>query len=238
MDAFQLLVDELGSADSKEAAVRSFLRYLLTAQTPHFAYLGFQRGPGEERVPFRAGSYPAAWITEYMAAELYSADPVVLQAATSAVPITWSLDLPLASASRGTTMELFERAAAHGIRSGYTVPIRSSLGHLATMTFASPLPWRQFEREVARMQSQFHLASFYFHAAIERILTPAERPMLTERERLCLALASQGLTTKESARTIKLSPRTVRFHLDNARAKLGAVNLSQAIVSATCAGVI
>ena len=223
---------------SKEAAVGSFLRFLAVAETHHFAYLGFQRGPSEERAPFRAGSYPSAWIEEYMNAGLYVADPVVLKAATSTVPISWSRDLPEPIDPHGKSAELFERAASHGIRSGYTVPIRSSIGHLATMTFASSLPWVRFEKEIARLQSQLHLASFYFHQAMERLLAPADGPLLTEREKLCLTLASQGMSTKESARAIDLSPRTVRFHQDNARLKLGATNLRQAIVNASCAGLI
>lgn len=238
MDAFQNLIEDLGTATFKEMAVLSLRAFLAASDTPHFAYLGFRRSPADRQAPVRAGSYPSAWIDEYMGADLYAADPVVLSAATSTVPISWSKDLPEPIDPHGRSTELFERAAAHGIRSGFTVPIRSGIGHLATMTFASPLPWARFEHEVARFQSQFHLASFYFHQAMERLLAPVNAASLTEREKLCLTLASQGLSMKEIARTIDLSPRTVRFHHDNARLKLGAANLRQAIVNATCLGLI
>ncbi|MER8428662.1 LuxR C-terminal-related transcriptional regulator [Mesorhizobium sp. M1403] len=41
------------------------------------------------------------------------------------------------------------------------------------------------------------------------------------------------LTVKRTAEILSLSPRTVRFHLDLARAKLGAKSLAHAVAIAT-----
>jgi DNA-binding CsgD family transcriptional regulator len=67
----------------------------------------------------------------------------------------------------------------------------------------------------------------------ERILTltapaPDAEVQLTARERDCLAWVSEGKSDWEISVILGLSESTVRFHVGNARAKLGAVNRAQA----------
>ena len=45
---------------------------------------------------------------------------------------------------------------------------------------------------------------------------------LTERQQQCLSLVAEGLSTKQIARTLRLSPSTVDNHLQTAIARLGA----------------
>jgi DNA-binding CsgD family transcriptional regulator len=52
---------------------------------------------------------------------------------------------------------------------------------------------------------------------------------LTEREKECLLWAAEGKTGWEIANIIRISERTVTFHLQNAVQKLGVVNRQQAI---------
>jgi DNA-binding CsgD family transcriptional regulator len=106
------------------------------------------------------------------------------------------------------------------------------------MTFASPLGADEFQQLLGRHKAELHLGAFHFHDAIERITAPARGANLTPRERTCLLFSSQGMSAKEIARALELSPRSVKFHHDNARVKLGATNLKQAISTATCIGLI
>jgi DNA-binding CsgD family transcriptional regulator len=50
-------------------------------------------------------------------------------------------------------------------------------------------------------------------------------PTLTPRERAALAQIVRGATSKEAARTLRISPRTVEFHRANVMRKLGAKNI-------------
>jgi LuxR family quorum sensing-dependent transcriptional regulator len=52
---------------------------------------------------------------------------------------------------------------------------------------------------------------------------------LTARERDCLAFVADGRTDWEVAELMGISESTARFHLNNARRKLGAVNRAQAV---------
>ena len=57
-------------------------------------------------------------------------------------------------------------------------------------------------------------------------------PVLTGRERAVLCAGRDGLTNGEIASLLGISVRTVRFHIENARAKLSATNRTTAIVTA------
>jgi DNA-binding CsgD family transcriptional regulator len=68
----------------------------------------------------------------------------------------------------------------------------------------------------------------------ERLLTLAEpvgpdEVHLTDRERDSLAWVAEGKSDWEIAVILGLSESTVRFHVDNGRRKLGAVNRTQAV---------
>jgi DNA-binding CsgD family transcriptional regulator len=237
-DRFQLLIERLEGSATEGDATSALGRYLRGIEIEHYAYLGFQgQGPAQPE-PYRTGCYPAAWIQEYMGDRLYAVDPVVLAATQSTVPVAWSSGRVSKDKAPKPVREMFERASGYGIRSGYTIPIRSSIGQLATMTFASPLGADEFQQLLTRHKAELHLGAFHFHDAIERITAPARGANLTPRERTCLLFSSQGMSAKEIARALELSPRSVKFHHDNARVKLGATNLKQAISTATCIGLI
>ena len=53
--------------------------------------------------------------------------------------------------------------------------------------------------------------------------------LLTPRERDCLAFVAEGKSDWEISVILKVSEATARFHVDNARRKLGAVNRAQAV---------
>ena len=53
---------------------------------------------------------------------------------------------------------------------------------------------------------------------------------LSQRESQVLRLVSQGLTNQAIGQALKLSPNTIKTHLDNILNKLGAVNRTQAAV--------
>jgi DNA-binding CsgD family transcriptional regulator len=65
-----------------------------------------------------------------------------------------------------------------------------------------------------------HLAQLYRRAAVRRA-TAAWPGGLTPREREVLRLVAQGRTNREVARSLWISPATVRRHLENAFEKLG-----------------
>jgi DNA-binding NarL/FixJ family response regulator len=55
---------------------------------------------------------------------------------------------------------------------------------------------------------------------------------LTDREIETLTLAARGKTSVQIAKVLRLTKRTIDFHLDNARVKLGARTRTEAVVKA------
>jgi DNA-binding CsgD family transcriptional regulator len=54
----------------------------------------------------------------------------------------------------------------------------------------------------------------------------------SDRERECLAMVAAGLSSKQIARKLQLSPRTVEMYVGNVVKRLGAHNRTQAVAMA------
>ena len=69
-----------------------------------------------------------------------------------------------------------------------------------------------------------------------RTAVPAAFPELTEREREVLDLLARGCDNPTIARRLVLSPKTVRNHVSNVLAKIGAADRTDAVIRAREAG--
>jgi len=79
----------------------------------------------------------------------------------------------------------------------------------------------------------------YFPPAIARKLERrSRREDLTEREMSVLKLLAAGLNNQEMADTLGLSLPTIKFHIQNIRQKLQAVDRTQAVVKAYQQGIL
>lgn len=78
---------------------------------------------------------------------------------------------------------------------------------------------RQARQEIERL-----------HGALEVLSKPFPgHALLTPRERVALAQIVRGSSSKEAARTLGVSPRTVEFHRANVMRKLGAKNTADLV---------
>ena len=88
---------------------------------------------------------------------------------------------------------------------------------------------RKFDAEESRA---IHVAGLALTERLMEFADPgpaADTPALTARERDCLAFVADGRTDWQIAVLLGISEPTVRFHLNNARRKLNAVNRAQAV---------
>lgn len=69
-------------------------------------------------------------------------------------------------------------------------------------------------------------------------LTLMNAPVLTRREKEILEYVTLGLSAKEVARHIDISPRTVERHVENVRLKLRARNRAHMVICAVAAGLL
>jgi DNA-binding NarL/FixJ family response regulator len=75
-------------------------------------------------------------------------------------------------------------------------------------------------------------------ARVKRVRPSAPAAALSEREIEILAWSSRGKTSGEIASILGLSKRTVDFHINNAREKLGVATRIEAVIKAAASGII
>ena len=75
-------------------------------------------------------------------------------------------------------------------------------------------------------------------AGVARTKVWSEHVKLNSREVEVLTLVARGQRSAQIATKLEIAKRTVDFHLDNARIKLGAATRAEAVVKAVAAGAI
>jgi pimeloyl-ACP methyl ester carboxylesterase/DNA-binding CsgD family transcriptional regulator len=107
---------------------------------------------------------------------------------------------------------------------------------LFTLSGSQHLPWRGDAAAVVAAVGEFldgRPASLP-----ERTLGDGARAVLTERELEVLRLVARGLSDREIAERLVVSPHTVHRHVANVRAKLGEPSRAAAVASAARHGLI
>ncbi len=82
--------------------------------------------------------------------------------------------------------------------------------------------------------------SFVSPSQLARAFAPPTKPAveLTPRERETLGLLVEGLTNREIARALDVTPRTVKFHVSALLSKLGVDNRTEASIEAIRRGLV
>ena len=119
---------------------------------------------------------------------------------------------------------------AHGAEDGLIVPIGrpDELAGVIVLAGAEP--------DISPLaRSAIHVLA---HCAFVRAVTLEKEPKrkeigaLSPREVECLSWAAAGKTDNEIGKILKISPRTARFHIENAKKKLGVSTRIQAVAEA------
>ncbi|KRR10617.1 hypothetical protein CQ10_40760 [Bradyrhizobium valentinum] len=187
-------------------------------------------------------SYPKSWTSRYFQLGYQQLDPVVRRARAEHALFSWGGEASALAGNR-EQRRFFDEATTFGIRSGITVPIRSGFGRMAAFTLATGDRDLHPERLVADGKDLVHLVGLHFHcyvAARLDVLSASKLAVseLTQRERQCLAWTARGKAVVDIAVLVQIAPRTVVFHLENARRKLGAASIAQCVAEALRRGLL
>ena len=181
---------------------------------------------------FTVHNWPDQWPRMYFEQGFGAHDPVPRAAMSCTMPIT-CLELREGKAGfalTGEAIAVLNAAAAIGRGTGLIVPIAGPHAYhgIAIICGDGPEP-------DARLRAQLHLWAIYAH---DRMLTlfvkgqMAKGPKLTIREIEVLRQSRRGQGDEEIAQALGITTRTVRFHFDNARRRLGARTRGEALVLA------
>ena len=183
--------------------------------------------------------YPAAWMQLYVENNYAAIDPVVEHAYARPTPLIWDRAL-FDTAARQT---MWMAAEAHGVGSGVTVPVAGGPNEIAILSAAGGMHDASAPPDTLPIIGQLYLIAAQAHEAIRPhlrggTLLDVDENALSAREKECLGWWAAGKTADDIAERLALSTRTVRFHLDNVKRKLGARNRAEALSRAIQLGLI
>jgi DNA-binding CsgD family transcriptional regulator len=183
-----------------------------------------------EHEPYLAVTYAAEWVDHYKRSNYESIDPVLAQGFSSILPVDWS-QLGIESRKH---QKLFGEASEFGIgRQGLTIPVRGRFGERALFTVTSADTDAEWRAKMRWMMRDFQSIAHHFHQMVLRVEGVSPRDtVLAPRENDCLRWAACGKTSAEIGIILSISPRTVEYYLNQAKVKLDATNITQAVAKA------
>lgn len=213
-----------------------------------FCYVGAKLDPSRDpKSPSRVDdaifltNVPSKWTTRYLDEGYYDSDPIVRESAMSRLPTNWTERLRTRTRSSQED-RMFMDALDFGIRRGMSVPIHGPGGEFGLMSLYSEQSDREFMKASDAVRHDVHMVSMYFHDAVRRTLgarASIPKPIpLTDREVEILKWTAIGKTAWEIGSILKISERTVNFHLQNLMGKLGVHNKTHAAAKAMSFGLI
>lgn len=170
-------------------------------------------------------------------------DPVMQALRTESRPICWGRD----DYRDPGHAPLYEEIADHGVCNGVATALHLARrrNFLIGFDWSGDAPRTSLSREalhVAVQTAAVFAEPALFRLALEKAAgdgLPGELDgSLTRRELQVLHWVAKGMTDQVAADILKISPRTVRKHVDSAISKLGASNRVEAAVKATRRGLL
>jgi LuxR family transcriptional activator of conjugal transfer of Ti plasmids len=202
-----------------------------------FAYFG-QRANG----PNLISSYPKSWTSHYFREGYHNIDPVLQEPRNTSRVFLWD-GREARSAKSAKERRLFDDALSFKIRTGLTVRVPSSHNQFAAFTLAVDERSLGLDRFIETSQEMLKTVGLTYHAHVSAKIgrtsaSDGAISPLTQRERQCLAWISDGKTMQDIAELLDVTPRGVKFHLDNARRNLAALTLPHAVALAFRQGLL
>jgi LuxR family transcriptional activator of conjugal transfer of Ti plasmids len=227
-DKLDGLIEEVSLASDQREVSRVLGRVTARWGFEYFCYL---RLSGAKT--YALSNYPLIWQRRYFECSYSRIDPVIKISRSRMQMFSWSSAAPQAKPSR-RVLRFFEEAAELGIRSGISIPVSAGFGSSAILTFATGQPSLSVKEldDPIKAATAATLVHAYL-TLLDAVPTSTATPRLTPRQALCLKWSAEGKTMEEIAMLLSLAKTSVRFHLDEARARLDAMTLQQATAIAT-----
>ncbi|MFT4181284.1 MAG: LuxR family transcriptional regulator [Rhizobium sp.] len=190
-----------------------------------------------------AGRWPDNWPLTYVSKKYILSDPTVRYLGQAQRPFRWSdamsalKDDPL----RRRMEQMMEDARANGLVDGYIFPIHGRNGLLGTMTIGgnaidlSPVELSLFDA-VAK-KTFWKLLELRDEAQMLED-APAVKAKLTRREIEVLNHLSEGMTSMDISRKLKISNHTVDWYMNSIQDKLNARNRQHIVAIAFRNGLV
>ncbi|GGZ01138.1 LuxR family transcriptional regulator [Pseudoduganella plicata] len=176
---------------------------------------------------YMRNNYSPHWQERYARLNYVRVDPTVAHGMKSVLPLVWTDKV------FDQCQEFWEDARHHGLRVGWAQSSYDARGVGGLLTLARSHD-RLSESELRDHSLKMSWLVQVAHEGMTRVVSIAapSGPALTARELEVLRWTADGKTSGEVGQIMHISERTVNFHVNNALAKLGAVNKTAGVVKA------
>ena len=218
----------LDAVESSPAALPLFSTYAEKMGFTHAICLRVPEAGEDLESCFLLNTYPEEWVSRYSEQNYIAADPVVKELYANYHPFLWS-DVRSRRPLGALETQIMNECAEMGMTEGFSVPIYQAGGYTGVVSLAGRDP-----NITEESRGALNLASIYLHNKLTtlRRQESQNRYDLTEREMECLRWAAAGKSDWEIGHILKISQKTVNYHIENAKRKFGVTTRVQAIVYA------
>lgn len=232
------LLDKIANATKITQAQEILQKAIEDYGLAHVAYFAINLPTQRRERPLVAITYAAEWQKHYAQQGYVNIDPVVRAGLAGVLPVDWAEvdhNDPMVRRFFGEAKEF--RIGLNGM----SVPVRGRHGEFALFsatTLMNRVEWEKAKRAIGK---NLFLLAYYFHdwaLKIEGIDHNDYLSCLTAREKDCLRWRALGKSDWDVSQLLSISERTVKFHLENARHKLGSMNTTHAVAKALSLGLI
>jgi DNA-binding CsgD family transcriptional regulator len=221
-------------AQENDLTIDFFTRICEIYGLKHAAYLTVDKRSFSTRKPKFMVTYPLDWQIEYRRSFAELRDPVLKLGLNTLLPFDWQ-DNRLKDKDSSHLLGL-SREFGVGTQ-GMTVPICSNDGTKAIFSVTgnyTDKDWLQLKKECNR---DFITLANFIHKKLNGH-SKKDQPNLTDREKEVLQLCAFGMTFNEVSDRLSITVSTVKFHLNQLRYKLDALNTTHAASKAVSLGLI
>jgi DNA-binding CsgD family transcriptional regulator len=238
----QPLMDAASRGDDLSPVILSITKTLGFSSFTHGISLSFR--PNAESHSFVVTTLPLEWVMLYDQRAYLEVDPRIQFGLDSPLPFIW--DQSTVRGKSAAQDAFLDAAASHGIRSGLSISMRDSHARGGFTALSSEVPTLDQVRrnEISVNIGEIMALGQYFHELfISNILADKLPPTahgvpLSARERQCLSMAANGLTSADIGVKLGITERTANYHFTNIISKLGVLNRKEAVAKAVARGFI
>jgi DNA-binding CsgD family transcriptional regulator len=230
LDNFAQQSTKIASLSDLNNLLNGYMKSLNVSMFSFTYYSYHPNSPSKIKYEYSSAKY-SAWHQHYLNEKYHEIDSTFDSVYYSTLPTCWTLQQQLQQAKNLRERQMRLDSIQFGAEKGISIPI-----HGPNEDFANFLVV-QMKNEKCLENNFLHYellicAHFYYHAVKKLLILEQKKEnkyQLSRRELQCLQLVSDRKSVSQIAALLKITERTVNFHIQNLNKKLGTSNKYQTV---------
>lgn len=216
-------------------------QYLATFGIKNFAFTYYSYHPNSHnklKYDYASPNF-SLWHKHYIGEAYEDIDTTLDTVYRTSLPIFWDIQQQLKEAKSPREKQMRLDSIAFGAKKGLSIPIHGPQEDFAILLLIQMHDEKCLENWQELQYNLFAMA-YYYYAHLQKILLlkPYVKYQLTQRETQCLQLINKQCSVEKISKTLKITERTVNYHIQRLNKKLGTHNKYQSLMKAIKKGLI